>query len=71
MIKDIMVILFKYIFINEMVSWDYKFKLNHSINKMESTMFHEFKRCLVWSNIMVSSEWSKCKDKMSSDIFKL
>ena len=35
---------------------------------MESTVTYEFKRCLRCSNIMVSSECSKCKDKMSSDI---
>ena len=38
---------------------------------MESTVAYEFKRCLRCSNIMVSSECSKCKDKMSSDNFKL
>ena len=56
-----------------MVSWGYKIKLNHCINKnkMESAVAYEFKRCLVWTNIMVSSECSKCKNEMSSDIFKL
>ena len=38
---------------------------------MESTVVYEFKRCLRCSNIMVSLECSKCKDKMSSGIFKL
>ena len=31
-------------------------------------MLYEFKRCLAWANIIVSSECSKCKVEMSSNI---